>query len=188
MDISAFEATKTKKAASRYTSMLNNIYVTSRVRMTYEDNQEVYTPGEWLNLLDPANKSIFGLTNFSYWPVEVIEENGIPTKAIFEADYYTIYNQNKESYIIQKMHDVVTVSYKNNKWQVTNVEMNVEEIPVDEQAFIDALIANSPETYTDNQAIDIITMDPPHFDQQISIPIDFLFPFPFPSPACHPLR
>lgn len=156
MDSSRLEASKIGSAGNKYTNMVNNVFVTSKVRQTYEKEQEVYTPGQWLNMLNPASKGVFGITNLEISPIYISTTESQKNIAICNAEYYVIFSQNKEFYLIQKMKDTITLSYKNNRWRISDMKIEFEEIPVNSEEFIQSLKLVSPETFTEEQGKNII--------------------------------
>ena len=75
-------------------------------------------------------------------PQIITQEQGVSVnkgdKSVHSVEYYTLHTEgaNNDFYII-KNKDTFTLTFKKNKWIITDIENNTEEVNIDSDAFKD---------------------------------------------------
>ncbi|MFA6857529.1 MAG: hypothetical protein WCR31_09990 [Treponema sp.] len=148
------------KAANRYSDSVSQIYVTNKTRNLYEYTDSMITPESWLYYQSkektPEKRSIFGITSFildgqsSTLLIDVPERNmklppvkieGSTTltngcKAVHTADFYIIHTEGENNDIYAEHHtDHVTLTYKDERWIISDIKSDVTEIQTDSSKF-----------------------------------------------------
>lgn len=151
--------TKGRKV-SRYTDSISQMFVISKQRQAYGGHKGFLNPEKWLYYATTPQgyntSSLYGATNvkidgkisdlnpklykINQKPEPVTEENGITlteeTKSIHNVEYYFLHTEGDASDIyLQKVHETYTLTYYKDKWLITDIETESEDIPFDTQAF-----------------------------------------------------
>ncbi len=141
------------KTAGRFTDMVSRIYVMHKQRMAYGggDNGFAY-PASWLFFItDEARykrSGIYGVSNLTIdkKPAEHVaelhtrkekvapltQEGGITLQngstSVHKIEYYLIYTEGEEvDYMVDKITDTITLTWKKNRWVITDIEENSTE-------------------------------------------------------------
>ena len=121
--------------------IVSGFYVTNRSRFTMNQDEATVSPAEWLFLKNKTNFWMYGLTqlaidgteadeNFAYptrgdHPQPLTEENGVTLRrsqtVSHTAEYYLI-NNDDARININKTTDTVTLTWKRNRWIVTEIK------------------------------------------------------------------
>jgi len=136
------------KTANSFADMVSRIYVLHKQRITYGDNGFGY-PANWLFYITDDTKyqksGVYGLTNLKIdgKPAEHVtqihkknekappltEEGGITLQdgatSVHKIEFYMIYTEGEEvDYLVDKITDTITLTYKKNRWVITDIEEN----------------------------------------------------------------
>ena len=136
------------KTANSFADMVSRIYVLHKQRITYGDNGFGY-PANWLFYITDDAKyqksGVYGLTNLKIdgKPAEHVtqihkknekappltEEGGITLQDgsiyVHKIEFYMIYTEGEEvDYLVDKITDTITLTYKKNRWVITDIEEN----------------------------------------------------------------
>ncbi|MBM7023772.1 hypothetical protein [Treponema sp. Marseille-Q4523] len=155
------------KVSKRYGDIVGGIYVINKTRSAYDPKNGIVTPEAWFASLSEENvearRDVYGITSFtldgkeSSLEVRVPErsekrtpvrsEGGAPlddgAQAAHTAEYYTVRTDGETGdFIVERNRDTVRLTYKKNRWAVTEIEEDEDDVPVDTAAFkSDALAA-----------------------------------------------
>lgn len=136
------------KTANSFADMVSRIYVLHKQRITYGDNGFGY-PANWLFYITDDAKyqksGVYGLTNLKIdgKPAEHVsqihkknekappltQEGGITLQdgatSVHKIEFYMIYTEGEEvDYLVDKITDTITLTYKKNRWVITDIEEN----------------------------------------------------------------
>lgn len=136
------------KTANSFADMVSRIYVLHKQRITYGDNGFGY-PANWLFYITDDTKyqksGVYGLTNLKIdgKPAEHVtqihkknekappltEEGGVTLQdgsiSVHKIEFYMIYTEGEEvDYLVDKVTDTITLTYKKNRWIITDIEEN----------------------------------------------------------------
>ena len=155
------------KVSKRYGDIVGGIYVINKTRSAYDPKNGIVTPEAWFASLSEENaetrRDVYGITSFTLdgrkasLAVRVPErcekrtpvrsEGGAPidegAQTAHTAEYYTVHTDGETGdFIVERNRDTVRLTYKKNRWAVTEIEEDEEDVPVDTAAFkSDALAA-----------------------------------------------
>lgn len=134
------------KAANSFADMVSRIYVLHKQRITFGDNGFGY-PANWLFYITDDSKyqrsGVYGVTNLKIdgKQAEYVEqihkknekappltqEGGITLQdgstSVHKIEFYMIYTEGEEvDYLVDKVTDTITLTYKKNRWIITDIE------------------------------------------------------------------
>ena len=134
------------KAAISFADMVSRIYVLHKQRITFGDNGFGY-PANWLFYITDDSKyqrsGVYGVTNLKIdgKQAEYVEqihkknekatpltqEGGITLQdgstSVHKIEFYMIYTEGEEvDYLVDKVTDTITLTYKKNRWIITDIE------------------------------------------------------------------
>ncbi len=161
MDVVAASSCATGKDANGITEALSAYFVTAKQRSTYDYGFRALSPAEWLSFNNGGKFTMYGITQFyignkkgeTYFkaaekkdaPPPVTRSGGITLKKgdtkQLETSYYFVYGAGseiggRESIEAVKKSDTVTLTYKGNKWIITNIAQKDEETTIiDKESF-----------------------------------------------------
>jgi len=127
LDIDIYGATLEKKSIGKdYENFITNMYVTGRVRETYESEKATYTLAQWVNLRNPVSSYFFGVTDVKITLLEAGE-----TERRYRVDYYIMYNEPETNVYGFKESDVLGMVFKKDRWLVSSIETTQSDVTVD---------------------------------------------------------
>ena len=155
------------KVSKRYGDIVGGIYVVNKTRSAYDPKNGIVTPEAWFASLSEENaearRDVYGITSFtldgrkaslavrvperSEKRTPVRSEGGAPlddgAQTAHTAEYYTVHTDGETGdFIVERNRDTVRLTYKKNRWAVTEIEEDEDDVPVDTAAFkSDALAA-----------------------------------------------
>ena len=155
------------KVSKRYGDIVGSIYVINKTRSAYDPKNGIVTPEAWFASLSEENaearRDVYGITSFTLdgrkasLAVRVPErcekrtpvrgEGSAPldegAQTAHTAEYYTVHTDGETGdFIVERNRDTVRLTYKKNRWAVTEIEEDEDDVPVDTAAFkSDALAA-----------------------------------------------
>ena len=143
-----------------YSDSISQIYVISKQRQSYYQDQGFQTMEEWLFWSTTPEKEaktgIYGITNLSIdgeptdldvkmyknkdKPLPITEEKGIKlekgSKSIHRAQYYLVYTEGEHNDIFVKyIEETATLTYKNDRWFVTDIDTEETPLRINSQEF-----------------------------------------------------
>ncbi len=121
--------------------MITGFYVNIKQREAYSEKDGTVTTGQWLFFKNKSKFWQYGITNLTVdgkdastafaCPVRgdrrspITEENGIILEKNMTkqhtADYYFVHSDNDARIYVEKVRDVVTLTYSGKRWRVTDV-------------------------------------------------------------------
>ncbi|MGI5098110.1 hypothetical protein IZU27_11050 [Treponema socranskii] len=148
------------KVSKRYGDIVGGIYVINKTRSAYDPKNGIVTPEAWFASLSEENaetrRNVYGITSFTLdgrkasLEVRVPErcekrtpvrsEGGAPidegAQTAHTAEYYTVHTDGETGdFIVERNRDTVRLTYKKNRWAVTEIEEDEDDVPVDTAAF-----------------------------------------------------
>ena len=148
------------KVSKRYGDIVGGIYVINKTRSAYDPKNGIVTPETWFASLSEENaetrRDVYGITSFTLdgrkasLAVRVPErcekrtpvrsEGGAPldegAQTAHTAEYYTVHTDGETGdFIVERNRDTVRLTYKKNRWAVTEIEEDEDDVPVDTAAF-----------------------------------------------------
>ena len=148
------------KAAGDFGDMVSRIYVMHKQRLAYGNDNGFAYPANWLFYITDEAKykrsGIYGITNLKIdgkaetLAVELKKKNEKPSpltkegnvtlqngsNSVHKIEYYLIYTEGEEvDYIIEKVSATVTLTFKKNRWIITDLQYDGKDIAVDCEAF-----------------------------------------------------
>ena len=115
LDSTLFDATRTNGAGEGMSNMLATVFVTAKMRESYE-GKKTYTPSQWFYMRNPSALDIYGITQLS-----IKEDTGKATDdtRVFSAHYFIVHTES-DLIVISEQNDTLTISYKNDRWLVSD--------------------------------------------------------------------
>ena len=139
------------KSINSFSDTVSRIYVMHKQRLTFGDNGFGY-PANWLFYITDDAKyersGVYGVTNLKIdgkpaehvaklykkneKPEPLTQEGGITLEkgstSVHKIDYYMIYTEGEEvDYMVDKISATVTLSWKKNRWVITDIEENKKQ-------------------------------------------------------------
>ena len=139
------------KSINSFSDTVSRIYVMHKQRLTFGDNGFGY-PANWLFYITDDAKyersGVYGVTNLKIdgkpaehvaklykkneKPKPLTQEGGITLEkgstSVHKIDYYMIYTEGEEvDYMVDKISATVTLSWKKNRWVITDIEENKKQ-------------------------------------------------------------
>ena len=136
------------KMANNFADMVSRIYVLHKQRISYGDNGFAY-PANWLfYITNDANynrSGVYGVTNLKIdgkaaehvaklhkkneKAAPLTQEGNVTLQdgstSVHKIEFYMIYTEGEEvEYLVDKVTDTVTLTYKKNRWVITGIEEN----------------------------------------------------------------
>ncbi|MGI5056630.1 hypothetical protein [Treponema socranskii] len=148
------------KVSKRYGDIVGGIYVINKTRSAYDPKNGIVTPEAWFASLSEENaetrRDVYGITSFTLDGRESSLEVRVPERSekrtpvrgegsapidegaqtAHTAEYYTVHTDGETGdFIVERNRDTVRLTYKKNRWAVTEIEEDEEDVPVDTAAF-----------------------------------------------------
>ena len=148
------------KAAGDYGDMVSRIYVMHKQRLAYGNDNGFGYPANWLFYITDEAKykrsGIYGVTNLKIdgkaetLAVELKKKNQNPaplekegnvtlengSTSVHKVEYYLLYTEGEEvDYIVEKVTSTVTLTFKKNRWIITDIQYDGKNLGVDCNAF-----------------------------------------------------
>ena len=154
LDFLVYDGTFSKKSVGKsYEGVMSNVYVTSMSRGRY-DYIVTYTFDQWLNVKDPENAYMFGISNLTPTLLETSENH-----KKYMCEYYMISYEPNIYLSVSKGSDIVELTFIDDRWKITNLEASQREIATDIVEFtndIKMITDSIPEDEIINQSVAII--------------------------------
>ncbi len=148
------------KAAGDYGDMVSRIYVMHKQRLAYGNDNGFGYPANWLFYITDEAKykrsGIYGVTNLKIdgkaetLAVELKKKNQNPaplekegnitlengSTSVHKVEYYLLYTEGEEvDYIVEKVTSTVTLTFKKNRWIITDIQYDGKNLGVDCDVF-----------------------------------------------------
>ena len=159
LDIPLIQGFIDGRAANRYLDTISNVYVISKQRQSNLGDGGYLKPAKYFITVTDHTKNklaeMYGVTNIRIdnkpydeyielckngdKPVPVTSEQGVTINkgdtSVHIVEYYLLYTEGENSDIfVSKNRDTVTLTFKKDKWIITNIETNEQDIAVDSNA------------------------------------------------------
>lgn len=125
LDPTHFDAAHTDSCASSLSNYLSTMYVTSKMRQSYE-GMGSYTMNQWLNLNTLTGSYIFGLTNLTFEPLgntpPEYDSADPADEFTWKVHYYIVYNMGNDDFSYIDQTDIVTISNIKSRWMISGLE------------------------------------------------------------------
>ena len=160
MDVTMMENSGKGKAVNRYIDAVSNVYVISKQRQSNGGDAGYIKPAKFFLTVTESSKlklaGLYGVTCLSIdgkqtdeyvdikknidKPAALTTEQGITLqkddKSVHSVEYYTLHTEGTNNDIyITKNKDIFTLTYKKDKWIITNIETSQETIDLDSNKF-----------------------------------------------------
>ena len=160
MDITLIQSFIDGRSASRYLDALSNVYVISKQRQSNNGDSGYQKPAKYFVMLTDASQlstiGIYGVTNLKIDgkaydeyidlkknkenPEIITQEGGVTInkgdKSVHSVEYYTLHTEGINSDIfVVKNKDTFTLTFKKDKWIITNIETSEEDVNIDSDLF-----------------------------------------------------
>lgn len=161
LDATLFDVSHTDDCAKDASNYLSTMFVTSKMRQSYE-GMGSYTMNQWLSTKVLTNTYVFGLTNLTFTPLGETPPADYPADTAdafsWKVHYYIVYNMGNEEFSYIDQTDIITISWKKDRWIVTGFE-TIESIPYEEAAveLTKEAIELQPEEYSIDQGSYILS-------------------------------
>ena len=161
MDVNLLQSFIDGRSANRYADAISNVYVISKQRMSTGGGDGGYVkPAKYFVMLTNSSmQSIIGLYGATNVKVDgksideyidlqknkdnpqiLTQEAGVTInkgdKSVHSVTYYTLHTEGTDNDIyVTKNTDTFTLTYKKNKWIITDIENNAQDINLDSSLF-----------------------------------------------------
>ncbi len=161
MDITLLQTFTQGRSANRYIDAISNVYVISKQRMSSGGGDGGYQkPAKFFVMVtNPSMLSVvglYGVTNVKVdgkqideyidlkknkeKPEPLTEELGIALRkgdrSVHSVEYYTLHTEGTNNDIfVTKNKDTFTLTFKKNKWVITDIETSSQDIQLDSDVF-----------------------------------------------------
>lgn len=155
LNVTDFDATHTDDCADDMSNYISTMFVTSKMRQSYE-GMSYYTMNQWLSTQTLTGNYVFGLTNLTFTPVgaEPPSDKSADTSEVFtwKVHYYIVYNMGNEEFSYIDQSDVITISWKDDRWMVTDFE-TASSTPYEDIAptLLKEAVTLQPDEYNNDQ-------------------------------------
>lgn len=163
MDISLIQTFIEGKNPNRYLDSISNVFVISKQRTSSGGGDNGFVkPAKFFVLLTNSSMlqitGLYGATNITIDgkkvdeyidllknkdnPEIITQEQGVTLnkgdKSVHKVEYYTLHTEGTNNDIfVTKNTDTFTLTYKKNKWVITDIENNAQDLDIDSNAFFD---------------------------------------------------
>ncbi len=156
LDIPLIQGFIDGRSANRYLDTISNVYVISKQRQSTTGDGGFLKPAKYFITVTNQTKSsmaaMYGITNLridgkSYdeyidlpknkdKPQPITSEQGVSINkgdtSVHAVEYYMLYTEGDNSDIhVTKNRDTITLTFKKDKWIITNIETSSQELEVD---------------------------------------------------------
>ena len=160
MDIPLIQSFIDGRSAGRYLDGVSNVYVISKQRQSNGGDSGYQKPAKYFVMLTDASMNsslgLYGITNIKIdgkpydeyidlkknkeKPEIITQEQGVSItkgdKSVHSVEYYTLHTEGTNNDIfVTKNKDTFTLTFKKDKWIITDIETSEEEINVDSNLF-----------------------------------------------------
>ncbi len=161
MDINLIQTFIEGRSANRYADAISNVYVISKQRMSYGGGDSGYVkPAKYFVMLTNSSMQsivgLYGATNIKVDgktideyielrknkdnPPSITQEQGVTInkgdKSVHSVTYYTLHTEGTDNDIyVTKCTDTFTLTFKKNKWMITDIESNSQDVELDSALF-----------------------------------------------------
>ena len=174
MDISLLQTFVDGKNPNRYLDSISNVFVISKQRTSSGGDNGFVKPAKFFVLLTNSSMlpitGLYGATDIKVDgkqideyidlqknkdnPEIITQEQGVTInkgdKSVHRVEYYTLHTEGTNNDIfVTKNTDTFTLTFKKNKWVITDIENNAEELNIDSQAFYDEYFNLLAQNYND---------------------------------------
>jgi len=162
------------KNAKAFTDTVSRVYVLNKQREAYNHDNGFATPEQWLFYITDENKyqrsGIYGISCLKidgkpYEPaVEMFKKNQKPapltkegnitlsngSESVHKVEYYLLRTEGEEvDFVVEKVTETVSLTYKKDRWVISDLDTITEELTVDCEAFKNAYFAQLKEENMD---------------------------------------
>lgn len=141
------------KGARLYSQMVIGLTVNSKMRMVYEHRQGFFTPAQWLNLINPLEHSVFGVTD-----LQIVLNQKDESERLYTANFYIFNSLGDTTFELRRYTDVLKLQYKKDYWQIISIETDIEEIPLNGEDFKNSILIARKKNDLQNTQFDIPNM------------------------------
>ncbi len=140
LDNVTLDSCGTSNAIGNYSNMVATIYVSGKMRETYERTASLLPPAQWIGTNNPLDLSVFGLTN-----IEINQKGTSSTNpkvgdtAHFLVTFYTLASKGENTYDVSYSSDTLALEYGRKHWQIVNLKSETSQTSVASTQFIEDL-------------------------------------------------
>lgn len=159
------------KNPSGYVDTVSRVYVVHKQRQAYGDPCGFANPEHWLFYCTTERKykdaGLYGITQLKIdgknyeaavemqkkkdKPVALTQEGNITlsnkSESVHKVEYYLLHTGEEDvQFAVDKITDIITLTYVKDRWLITNIECNSERLPVDCDAFISDYLSQLKES------------------------------------------
>ena len=160
LDIPLMQTFVNGKSANRYLDSVSNVYVISKQRQSNGDDNGFQKPARFFVMLTNSSMlsmiGLYGVTNVKIdgkqydeyidlklnkeQPEIITQEQGVTInkgdKSVHSVEYYTLHSEGTNNDIyVTKNKDTFTLTFKKNKWIITDIETSQTDISLDSDLF-----------------------------------------------------
>lgn len=153
MDVVQATQTSSGRVPRAQIDVMSNFYVASKSTSAYDSAYQTVSPSEWINYNNDGKYKIYGITQFyidgqkghlylqapakSEKLEKVTEENGnilVNGSTVKKnVQFYLLADPGEGGLLIQTHNDTVTLTYKNNRWVLTDIDFEVSDYSISEK-------------------------------------------------------
>ncbi|MCR4632068.1 MAG: hypothetical protein K5786_10600, partial [Treponema sp.] len=148
------------KKAQQQIDIVSQIYVMHKQRLAYNKDNGYANPESWLLLATNQERwektGIYGVTNLKIdelpyelnvkvyqkdeKPEAVTKEGNITLQkgdfSVHGVDFYLLHSEGEDfGFVVEKVHEDITLTYKKDRWVITNIETESNTLPVSNKKF-----------------------------------------------------
>lgn len=164
LDADFVDSTTTKKGGKRVSDMVSSLFVVGKMQNAYGQSLGYLPPAEWMNIGDygktlEANQ-VFGITRLKingspascsvnwFETADRNQETGVDGETIeMKAHYFQLSSLEESNFEIEEFNDVLTLTYHNKRWLISDVNRQSTPVPVDAKAFYEDFYNGSTANY-----------------------------------------
>jgi hypothetical protein len=155
LDVVSTQGCTKGSSMNKLVDVISNFYVTSKQRSAYSAKNNCVTPASWLCFNNDGNYTIFGLTQFTIdgttkglnfegpikntHPKTLAHEDGVNLVSNVQTNhlvhYYLVYTEGLDQLHVDEHTDTVTLTWKKDRWVLTNVDQTDNDVIVDFKQF-----------------------------------------------------
>ena len=160
LDIPLLQTFVSGRSANRYLDAISNVYVISKQRQSNGDDNGFQKPAKFFVMLTNSSMlsmtGLYGVTNIQIdgkdydeyidlqknkdKPEILTQELGVTInkgdKSVHSVEYYTLHSEGTNNDIfVTKNKDTFTLTFKKNRWMITEIQTSETEIELDSDLF-----------------------------------------------------
>ena len=142
LDTLTLDSCGERKAIKTYSNMAASLFVTGKMRQAYERKPDFLPPEQWIDLKNPLDFWVFGLTHLTIESEDAaayMQDAQKGDTVQVTACFYILTEEGQHNYRAAAYTDRLILTYGKKYWQITRLDSESEDVDFDTELFIQRL-------------------------------------------------